>query len=66
MPNMQGIMFSDGQTIQRSDDDECEVQNNVDACTNYLLHDQLRSGWLLLLTDFQPVICPRIFRKLTS
>jgi len=44
MPNMQGIQFSDGQTIQRSDDDECEVQNNVDTCTNFLLHDQLRSG----------------------
>ena len=41
---IKGIQFADGQTIQRSDDDECEVQNNVDACTNYLLHDTLRSG----------------------
>jgi hypothetical protein len=37
-------MFTDGQRFVRNDDDECEVQNNVDACTNSLLHDQLRLG----------------------
>ena len=41
----QGIMFTDGQRLIRNDDDECEVQNNVDACTNSLLYDQLRLGF---------------------
>ena len=38
--NNQGIVFDDGQTFQRVDDDECD-QNSIETCTNSLLHDQL-------------------------
>ena len=44
-----GVTFEDGKTIRRQDDDECEVQNNVDSCTNALLYDQLRIGCKLIL-----------------
>jgi len=40
-PNNQGVIFEDGTTFQRIDDDECQVQNNVAACTNALIHDTL-------------------------
>ena len=37
----QGVVFEDGQRITRVDDDECNVQNNVDTCTDFWMHDQL-------------------------
>ena len=36
-----GVVFKDGTTFERIDDDECAVQNNVEACTNALIHDTL-------------------------
>lgn len=36
-----GVIFEDGTIFQRVDDDECQVQNNVAACTNSIIHDAL-------------------------
>lgn len=40
-PNNQGVIFDDGTRISRVDDDECNLQNNMDTCTNSLLYDEL-------------------------
>lgn len=34
----------DSSNVQNGDD-ECEVLNNVEQCTNQLLHDQLSKGF---------------------
>ena len=40
-----GNVDSNGQRFRRNGDDECEVLNNVEQCTNQLLHDQLSKGF---------------------
>ena len=35
-----GDVDSNGERFRRNGDDECEVLNNVEQCTNRLLHDQ--------------------------
>ena len=36
-----GDVDSNDERFRRNGDDECEVLNNVEQCTNRLLHDQL-------------------------